>query len=88
MYEKKNPVLSYRLYATAHSLSSHHAFRTIFIENNGTCETTIMHFSSQQIIAVVFLAMTSFMLHASITEGYDQNYLPLRGKEFSNFVSA
>lgn len=32
------------------------------------------------IIAVVFLAMTSFMLHASITEGYDQNYLPLRDR--------
>ncbi|XP_037783109.1 uncharacterized protein LOC119579390 [Penaeus monodon] len=31
------------------------------------------------IISVIFIALTSFMLHASINENYEQNFLPLKG---------
>ncbi|XP_063608053.1 uncharacterized protein LOC134782484 [Penaeus indicus] len=31
------------------------------------------------IISVIFIILTSFMLHASITENYEQKFLPLKG---------
>ncbi|XP_047496851.1 uncharacterized protein LOC125044297 [Penaeus chinensis] len=31
------------------------------------------------IISVIFIILTSFMLHTSISENYEQNFLPLKG---------